>query len=67
MFRRRADLDVNDGIFDLFGLLLCQPHEIPYTRGIQTGRQQIVLDDMEDKLGMFLVSCFLFLDSPVIY
>ena len=58
VFRRRADLDVNDGIFGLFGLLQCQPHEIPYTRGIQTGRQQIVLDDMEDKLGMFLVSRF---------
>ena len=57
VFRRRADLDADDGIFDPFGLLQRQPHRIPYTRGIQTGRQQIV-PHVEDAFGMFLVPRF---------
>lgn len=61
VFRRRADLDADDGIFDPFGLLQRQPHRIPYTRGIQTGRQQIV------PTWKMRSGCFLFLDSPVMY
>ena len=54
MFRCGADLDADDGVLDPFGLLQRQPHGIPYPRGVQTGRQQIVLD-MKDALGVFLV------------
>ena len=54
VLRCGADLDANDGIFDLLELVQRQPHGIPYSRGVQTGRQQIVLD-VEDALGVFLV------------
>lgn len=57
VLRRGADLDADDGIFDPFELRQRQPHGVPYPRGVQTGRQQVVLD-MEYALGMFLVPRF---------
>ena len=54
MFRCGADLDADDGIFDLLELVQRQPHGVPYSSSVQTGRQQIVLD-MKDAFGVFLV------------
>lgn len=57
VFRRGADLDTDDGVFDPFEFRQRQPHGIPYSRRIQTGRQQIV-PHVEDTFGMFLVPRF---------